>query len=312
MIVRNALALGLLLSLLSCSDGGGDAAAESVHLPFPAETRTAGTAEQVVLISVDGLRPDAIDAAPAKTLQGLLRRGSFCPEAETIATSETLPAHASMFSGLDSPRHEVTWNDARPGTMRHPTIFSAAADAGLSTAMLFAKDKFHYFVRPGSVHWTFGPRRGTGRMLSAGAMAKAFRDEWPQRRYRLTFVHLADADTAGHGSGWMSPHYLEAVRQADAAIGEMLDVIRSSGSSGRTALLITADHGGHGRGHYWREGRSLENLAIPWIGAGAGVKSAGALDVAVKITDTAPTVLALLGVPALSGVDGRVVQELFR
>src|SRR6266480_4189262 len=55
--------------------------------PLPGKPR----AERVIVISVDGLRPDAIEAAGARTLRTLIERGASCAKAETIRPSITLP-----------------------------------------------------------------------------------------------------------------------------------------------------------------------------------------------------------------------------
>src|SRR5262245_36260715 len=57
--------------------------------------------ERMIVISIDGLRPDAIDAADAKTLKALIARGAYCRKAQTIRPSITLPSHTSMLTGLD-------------------------------------------------------------------------------------------------------------------------------------------------------------------------------------------------------------------
>src|SRR6516162_6291926 len=49
----------------------------------------------VIIVSVDGLRPDAIGAANAKSLLSLMSAGARAVGARTISRSETLPAHAS-------------------------------------------------------------------------------------------------------------------------------------------------------------------------------------------------------------------------
>ncbi|HEY5902494.1 MAG TPA: alkaline phosphatase family protein, partial [Anaerolineales bacterium] len=70
-------------------------------IPRPSITR-------VVIISIDGLRPDAIDAAPMPVLQELLRGGAYSLSAQTVMPSTTLPAHTSMLSGLCPSAHGIT------------------------------------------------------------------------------------------------------------------------------------------------------------------------------------------------------------
>ena len=56
--------------------------------------------EHVVLISIDGLRPDALELANTPTLDALRRAGAYSPKAQAVLPSVTLVNHASMLSGM--------------------------------------------------------------------------------------------------------------------------------------------------------------------------------------------------------------------
>ena len=60
---------------------------------------------------------------------------------------------------------------------------------------------------------------------------------------------------------------------------------------GRYTVILTADHGGHGKSHGTTDPR---DMTIPWIVWGAGVHSGDALS-GIHTMDTAATVLWLLG-----------------
>jgi predicted AlkP superfamily pyrophosphatase or phosphodiesterase len=301
-------------------------------------------AEHVVIISIDGLRPDAIGAAPAPNLQALIRRGAYCATAQTIRPSVTLPSHTSMLTGLDFNRHGVTWNHYRPGHIGHATVFAVTASAGKTCAMLYAKDKFHYLADPAAVTWVYGSsppktppkpedytteetlkseeewearpfdpkkEKPPETRTSAEAIARSFSATWTARRFALTFVHLREPDESGHRYGWMGEKYLEAVRAADRAVGEIVEAIEKSGATGKTAILATADHGGSGRGHFRRSDlHRPENVTIPWICAGPKVPAGLVIDRMIPTFDTAPTALAFLGLSFTGEIDGRAVEEV--
>jgi predicted AlkP superfamily pyrophosphatase or phosphodiesterase len=299
-------------------------------------------AKRVVIVSIDGLRPDAIDAAGAKTLNGLIDRGAYCAIAQTIRPSVTLPSHTSMLTGLDSPRHQVYWNSYHRGYIPHPTVFSVAAQCGRESAMIFSKDKFHFLANPKCVTFVHGPpvpdkvpppedyrdpdqqelllqrqrdaalRPGEGGTTAEG-IARAFSSAWALRAFDLTFVHFREADEMGHRRGWMSPEYLEAVLTIDRALAGIIATIEKQGGFGTTALIVTSDHGGSGRDHYWflQPGKA-EHMTIPWICVGPGIPAGLKINRAVRTFDTAPTALALIGLGAPEGIEGRAVEEVLR
>jgi predicted AlkP superfamily pyrophosphatase or phosphodiesterase len=66
----------------------------------------------------------------------------------------------------------------------------------------------------------------------------------------FAFLHIAEADYAGHTRGWdISPGsiYRAAVRIADAQLGALLDAVEAQpGLTGKLAIILTTDHGGGG------------------------------------------------------------------
>jgi arylsulfatase A-like enzyme len=111
----------------------------------------------------------------------------------------------------------------------------------------------------------------------------------------------------------MGPEYLDGIRTVDKAIGSILAAIERNGGFERTALIVSADHGGSGRGHYrWMEPDRAENVTIPWICVAPGVPAGLKIDRVIHTTDTAPTALSLIGIGAPEGIDGRPVEEVLR
>lgn len=257
-------------------------------------------AAHVIVISADGLRPDAITPAVAPFLYELTRRSLYFPRAQTINPPLTMPAHASMLTGLDYPKHGVTWNDHAEGRIPHETIFSIAKRNGHSTAAIYGKVKIAYLIDADDVDFIFGEARAEA-SKPAAVIANIFADVWPQNRFGLTFIHLRDPDIAGHADGWMTPAYLAAVTRADSAIARIFATVEASGASDTTAIIITSDHGGIGRDH--ADARA-GNMTIPWIAFGPGI-TAEIRDDAIRVYDTAAAALALLGLSLPPDADAK-------
>jgi predicted AlkP superfamily pyrophosphatase or phosphodiesterase len=265
--------------------------------------------DHVVVISVDGLRPDAIARYNAKTVQRLMREGRYSLTAQTIANSNTLPSHTSMLTGVDSDVHGITWNSDKTGKFGHvkvPTVFGLARDAGFSTAAFYSKPKFNHIAAPGSLDEVHGPTGGAIPWNSAKTVDLVQR-YFDTKEPNLTFVHIADADFVGHSFGWMGFLYGQAVRQADLAVARVLDLADERFGRGRYSVILTADHGGHGKRH-----GSTDPLdtTIPWIVWGEGVQPGDTLS-GVRTMDTAATVLWMLNVGAPSSWTGRAVTDAF-
>jgi predicted AlkP superfamily pyrophosphatase or phosphodiesterase len=270
-----------------------------------AHARTA----HVIIVSIDGLRPDAIARFHATTLERLQREGRYALGARTIVPSTTIPSHASMLSGLGLLGHRVLWNDdARPHEpLSAPTVFSIAKRAELSTAAFFSKSKFTQLIPAAALDEEQAPTPARG--LWAGDRTVGLASLYLSKASpNLLFVHLAEPDYAGHKYGWLSDSYGDAVRSADADLSRLLSRADTTFGAGRYTVIVTADHGGHGRTH--GTARS-DDVAIPWIAWGEGVERGAPLGEGIRTMDTAATALWLLGVDVPRSMSGRPVTKAF-
>jgi arylsulfatase A-like enzyme len=264
----------------------------------------------VILVSIDGLRPDAIAAFHAPTLSTLLREGSYTLQAQTILPSKTLPSHTSMLTGEPPDRHGVLWNNTfedQPGTLEIPTIFGAARARGYRTAAFFSKAKFSHLQVPGTLDYSQAPGGWFGRWSSADTVTDVEK-HLATHAPNLLFVHLTDPDAAGHAYGWMSAQYGRGVLRADDALKRLLAAAEKAYGRGEFTLIVTADHGGNGKDH--GSDHPLD-VTIPWIAWGRGVTPGPIRSAVVRTMDTASTVLFLLGVDAPAHWAGLPVTSAF-
>lgn len=270
--------------------------------------------DHVVVISLDGLRPDAITKFGATTLQRLMREGTFTLQAQTILPSKTLPSHTSMLTGVDVDQHGINWNTDQTDEHGHvdvPTIFGLARAQGFTTAAFFSKTKFHHLEAVNTLDYVRSPQGGLldSRWMADRTVAEVERYlESDEAAPNVMFVHIGEPDFAGHIYGWMSPMYGEAVREADAAVAEVLDEAEDRFGRGNFTVIVTADHGGHGRNHGSKDPR---DTTIPWIAWGEGVEQGAPLPLHIRTMDTAATALWLLGVEAPAEFEGHAVALAF-
>jgi predicted AlkP superfamily pyrophosphatase or phosphodiesterase len=249
-------------------------------------------AKHVVLVLVDGLRPDSITAENAPFLRDRLEVCAYTLEAQTVRPSVTLPAHVSMVTGVPPNKHKVTWNSHAPrrGYVRVETVFDVVHRAGMSTALIGGKKKLLHLVRPDVVDYVSTSDRRSADVIEEALPFLA------SQRPQLTLLHLPDVDLAGHQKGWMSKRQLEVIRETDGMLRRLFETLESFEES--WAVILTSDHGGHGRHH---EGATAQDTTIPWIVCGSDVDPAELPP--VSITATAGTALGILGLDMVLNSD---------
>lgn len=280
----------------------------STFTPLPPTATPSPTAtpkpaiERVLIISIDGLRPDLIDLAPMPNLTALMQAGAYILNAQTIHPSATLPAHTSMLTGLCPDQHGVNWNDYIPenGYAQGTSIFAQAKRAGLYTVMIVGKEKLRQITPPETTDYYewINDRDVVIADQAAPILEKGF---------DLAFVHFPTTDGMGHEYGWLSPEQLSVVRRADEAIGTLLAALDKGGLRDSTLVIVTADHGGHDKIH----GSSMpQDMTIPWIVSGPNVIPQ-TLTGPVNITDTAATAAWALNLSPLPDAVGAPILEAF-
>lgn len=277
--------------------------ATATATPSPTLTPTfTPSVRRVIIISIDGLRPDAILPAPMMNLLRLMQSGATAVGAQTVFPSITLVAHSSMLGGVCPAKHGVFWNEYDPerGYARGTDLFDLAHAAGMQTIMYVGKGKMRHITEPSSLD-RFINIEDTDSVLMGSLIAN-----FPQD-FGVLFIHLLATDIAGHETSWMSPYQLSVIRQADAALGMLLDELDARNLRGETMIIVTSDHGGAGGAH---GSDAREDMTIPWIAAGPGIQPK-TLTTVVHTMDTAATAAFALGLPIPTDWDGVPVYEAF-
>jgi arylsulfatase A-like enzyme len=238
-----------------------------------------------------------------------------------------------MLTGVTPLKHHILWNDWKPelGLVNVPTVFSIAKEHGFTTAMFVGKVKFRHLDLPGTVDTFVFPlpnvpadaQAAEKSKVEAKPVTEAFSAALAQGlKPNLCFIHFSDTDTAGHKYGWGSPEQITAFAHCDAALKTVMDAINKAGIADSSVVILTADHGGHNvspeqlaanpKGPKGTHGLAIpDDLIIPWIAWGKGVKKHLELTTPVGTCDTAATALWLLGIPVPADWDGKPVTSAF-
>lgn len=250
--------------------------------------------DHVVLVSVDGLNPDAIrqlGPAGAPTFHRLMDQGASTLDARTVhEATKTLPNHTSMVTGrpvTEAGGHGVTFNGDNGSTVHASagtyvaSAFDVVHDNGGSTALYSGKDKLGFLDR--SWNGTTGAADRTGaddgrdkidvyQQAEAGELTAALVSSLAAAPPDFAMLHLRGPDSVGHAQGYMSQAYLDEVAATDQLIGRILDTVDSSSSlAASTVVVVTSDHGGLGHGH--GDETQPVNYTIPFFVWGTGVEA---------------------------------------
>ncbi|HEY6169844.1 MAG TPA: alkaline phosphatase family protein, partial [Verrucomicrobiae bacterium] len=276
--------------------------------------------------SIDGGKPAVIEQSAMPALKHMVADGAHTWLANTIFPSKTLPSHTSMLTGVGPEKHLVSWNNWIPGAgvVKVSTVFSEAKKAGLTTAMFVGKEKFRHLLIPGTVDMfdynkaqSGAPAKNgapdpTKKMAEGTVLAKTVAaDAAPyikSNKPNLCMLHLTDTDNTGHKFGWGSPEQIKAFGDVDAALDIIMGAIKDAGIADSSVVIVSADHGGHEKTHGLN---TPDDMHIPWIAWGKGVKKGTTISAPVTTYDTAATALWLLDVPRPTSFDGQPVTSAF-
>lgn len=195
----------------------------------------AGSPEYAVIIVLDGFRNDYIERYDTPNLRLLAAEGVRYEGAVGVFPANSTVNQTSLVTGAypkttgipNNSRYDRTLDQiVSPLRDNHAvTIAEAFRDAGLRTASVS-----HYMLE-GHVD-SYSRSLGEGLMwLRSSSLPNLF-----------VYLNL-EVDSAGHGSGPFGTRTAQAVAQADAEVGLIVDLLKERGIYDRTVIVVVSDHG---------------------------------------------------------------------
>jgi predicted AlkP superfamily pyrophosphatase or phosphodiesterase len=249
------MAVGMVLAGLAC---------HATNRPAPiaqprASTPCGGGRGYVVMLSLDGFRPDYFSFAP--NLTRMAAAGARAESMISVFPSKTFPNHYSMATGLYVEHHGVAgnrfWDPARRQwyaigdtlAVRDGSwyggepIWVTAERQGVRSAV---------FLWPGSEAAIGGVRPSQYKifvhddsvpMLARADTLVAWLGLPACSRPHLLLGYIEVVDHAGHVAGPDAPLTHAAVLEADSAVGRLLDGVRASAVRDSVTVIVVSDHG---------------------------------------------------------------------
>lgn len=301
------------------------------HAPAIEAPATPRLARRVVLVIVDGLRFDRSYELP---FLDEVRRGGVDAEAVAHYPTWSRPNYVAILTGVPPSASGVRTNHHFTPVLLD-SLMDRANAARLTVASAADYDVLPrlFLRRRGDVSrapilvdidgmedhdFVEDPAASAAVHAPAADLASPFHDAryapWPggfseagaavvAGHADLVVLLVGAVDAAGHAHGGDSPEYRDATLRADHALARALAAVDLE----HDTVVIVADHGHTARGGHG--GIEPEVTHVPLILAGAGVDPAR-LPRNARLIDVAPTVAALLGIPAPGHGLGRTLTEV--
>ncbi|WP_426026196.1 ectonucleotide pyrophosphatase/phosphodiesterase [Brevundimonas sp. TSRC1-1] len=250
----SGLALVAALAVASCAGAPASTAPVTQSPVVSAVATQADRPDPVILISIDGFRPDYLGRGATPVMDGLVAGGAFGPMRPSFP-SVTFPNHYTLVTGLHPDHHGIVGNrftDAELGVFTMASkesgfwdqaepIWVSAEKAGVRTGTMFW---------PGSEVEIHGVRPSRWEPFDQSMSGDARVDRilsWldlpADQRPRFETLYFDIVDSAGHRHGPDAAETRAAVASVDASIGRLVEGLKARGLYDRTLLVLVSDHG---------------------------------------------------------------------
>jgi arylsulfatase A-like enzyme/Tfp pilus assembly protein PilF len=279
----------------------------------------------ILLVTVDALRADRLEpygygAVSTPAFSEVARAGVLCAQAVT-PVPVTLPAHASLMTGLYPARHGVRANGLLPLAEDAPVLAEILKKHGYRTGA---------FVGASVLDRRFGLDRGFD-VYDDGGMARLSPHHFAERRAedvaRPALRWMLDESQKGSFFAWLhlfDPHkeyappepfseiysqipYDGEVAYVDHTLQQIFTIFGHQGLMRETLVVLTADHG-ESLGEHGENTHGLllydATVRVPLILSHPDLPRGRRVESQVRLIDLLPTLCDFLGVPA-PGTDGR-------
>jgi predicted AlkP superfamily pyrophosphatase or phosphodiesterase len=261
-------------------------------------------AKRIVVIGLDGYSVPGYHKARHPHLDSLFGNGILSLTTRPVMPSVTMPNWTSHLTGAGPEEHGVTSNEWNldKHTLKaietdtdgyFPSIFKIVKDQvpGIQTAFYY---NWSNLIKPFNQKYLDDVffEQNDGYDSSYQRALDFIKSN--QKNPQLVFLYSVHTDHAGHTHNWMSPQYIQALEDADAALGRFVLGLKNAGLFEDTYFLFITDHGGHpASGH---GGLSMDEMLVPWALTGPKIKKNANPSVYNSNKNTAVVIATLFGI----------------
>ena len=261
----------------------------------------------VLMVLVDGWRPDSIAAGHTPTIDSMLPDSAYSMAARVDDTTISGSGHSSFLTGVHRDKHNVNSNNFDDHNFeQYPYWFRLLRDSAPDTH----RSAYHNWPSMSDAALDESICSGCGDYFQGYDQTIVDRlvlDLATKQMNAATLV-LDIMDAYGHSTGFnvSNPDYLSGMNQTDAWLGEVMDAIqtRPDYHNEEWMVIVSSDHAGTGYGHGYNIPEHRNVPMIVW-----GAESPGKIWPPPDLVDIVPTALHHLGVEVDPswGLDGRAI-----
>lgn len=239
----------------------------------------------VLIVGIDGLRPDSLKAASTPVMDALIAEGAVSydgfagGELGGVTEQPTVsgPGWASIFTGVWIDKHKIRDNSFEIHNLRNYPHFFARVKEVKPDAVLASIASWG----PIEDHLVAPIAESVDLHLKGEGKDYREKDRWVvdqavsylnSANPDILALHLDQVDGAGHGSGFRPDNqkYLESIAAVDSLVGEVRQAIenRKDYANEDWQVIVTTDHGGINKGH---GGKTEEERTIFFVASGGEV-----------------------------------------
>ncbi len=331
------LATALMFWLMGC-DGSDALPAQEKSVPKHSAR------PNLVLVTLDTLRADALGSygqtrKPSPEIDRLADEGVLFVQAVT-SSAETLPSHATIFTGLHPFEHGVRTNSGDVLGRDNITLAERLRGAGYATGAEISANvlRKETHITRGFDHYR-GPDAGNVELKqvrhldSDAPITKNIRTGADITRRGIEFItehrerpfflwlHYFDTHDPNYASAefrgrYPGEPYFDEVASVDFQIGRLREAIEELSLTSNTLVVLTSDHG-EGLGDHAERSHAFfvydTTMRVPLIFWGPAELPRGLrIESLVRTVDILPTVLDLLGRPRPKRIRGRSLRPLIK
>ena len=251
--------------------------------------------KKVILISIDGMRPDGLQRCGNPYVKRLEEICAYTYKGSSVYPSVTLPCHFSMTHSVVPQRHGILTNTYVPQVHPIKGLFEVISARKGVNALFYGWEPLRDIATPGSLLYATYINAYTDESVDTLLTDKCI-ELLENKDIDFAFLYMVETDEkGGHDSGWMTDEYLSRI---SIAINNVKRIIEKFGD--KYSIVIMADHGGHERSH----GSSVpEDMTVPFFFYGEDFQ-AGEILKPVSLLEIAPTIVKIMGIEPDDDWDG--------